>query len=128
MKKRPYKKSAFWFICSVFVLFVGFVLCRYAFFGVHGLKEWPLNLAVIGLIAIVIAGFCKANKVMMYTAGGYLLGFFIGLIFNEDGLDSGGGRTNNFWIIWTAAFLAAILGSVILELAGKRIWKDRRRA
>jgi len=31
-------------LISFGILLLGFVLCRYAFFGLHGMKEWPAPL------------------------------------------------------------------------------------
>ena len=46
-------------------------------------------------------------------------GFAAGLIFGVDGVDHGGGATNNWWIIWTVVFLTAIGAGIVLEIANK---------
>ena len=36
----------------------------------------------------------------MMTIVGYIGEFILAMLFNTDGIDQGGGRTNNGWIIW----------------------------
>ena len=35
-----------------------------------------------------------------FAAAGYLVSFGIGWLLQADGVDPGGGRTNNLWLIW----------------------------
>jgi hypothetical protein len=109
-------KRTFLIACSVIALAISFALCRYVLFGLHGMKAWPLYLAITGLVAIIIAAIYRANKVIACVAPGYIVSFCIGLIFKADNLDSGGGITNNMWIIWTATFLILILAGVGVEV------------
>lgn len=46
---------------------------------------------------------------------GYIGGFILGMLFNTDGIDQGGGRINNGWIILGIAFIVSILAGIILE-------------
>ena len=50
----------------------------------------------------------------------YMLAFLIGVLFQTDGVDPGGGRTNNLWIIWTVVFIGMIFISVCFELLIKK--------
>lgn len=49
------KKKIIIHLLSLGVLCSGFVLCRYVFFDIHGMKQWPAILFGIGIIAVVIS-------------------------------------------------------------------------
>lgn len=55
------------------------------------------------------------------TVAGYIIGFICSMIFNKDGIDPGGGSTNNAWIIWSIVFLVIIISGIIWELIDKTI-------
>ena len=90
------------------------------FFDLHGMKQWPNILAIIGLIVIVIASIADRRILGIATVAGYLGGFILAMIFNTDSLDQGGGRLNNAWIIWTAVFIISLVIGFILSVEFKR--------
>ncbi len=101
----------------------GFVywLCRFGFFEMHGMKQWPNLLALIGGVIILIAVMFGKRITSASTVIGYLLGFILALLFNTDGLDPGGGRTNNAWLIWGMVFIVAILIGIIMDISLRSI-------
>lgn len=101
------------------VLLAGFLLCRFAFFGLHGMKEWPLDLLLAGLVVITMSLLTKKQIIAWFTAAGYLAGFFVGVLFHREGFDPGGGRTDNLWILWTVAFMVCIVAGAITQTAMK---------
>ena len=120
MKNISIKKRIISSIAASVLLFICFLLCRYHFFNLHGMKEWPVNLFVFGMIVIIISVIFDSRKVMIFTPAGYMAGFAFGMLFNEDSFDPGGGRINNAWIIWTASFLILIAVGVALEIITKK--------
>ena len=50
----------------------------------------------------------------------YPIAFAIGALFQTDGADPGGGRTNSLWVIWTVVFICAIVLSAIGETVKKK--------
>ena len=42
--------------------------------------------------------------------------FAVGAVFQTDGLDAGGGKTNSLWIIWTVIFVCFTLGAFLIDL------------
>jgi len=60
------------------------------------------------------------------TIVGYIGGFVLAMLFNTDGIDQGGGRTNNGWIIWGIVFIVSILVGIILEFTGKHSHKNTK--
>ena len=99
------------------ILCLSFIVCRYAFFDLHGMKQWPELLFFVGLLALGASFLTKAAAAPVFTSLAYGIGFAAGWLFQTDGVDPGGGRTNNFWIIWTLAFLFLIA----LGMMGERI-------
>ena len=121
------KSMLFSHIISFVILLFGFLFCRFAFFGLHGMKEWPVDLFVVGLIVLLISLLAKRKYVPWFTAGGYFLGFLVGVIFHTEGFDPGGGKTDNLWQIWTVVFVVCILAGIVVEIVMKwrRLLKKR---
>ena len=109
-------------LCSAIIVLVDFLLCRYLFFDLHGMKDWPAFMLWSELAVLGISFLCKGRHLPLISANGYLAGFVAGLVFQTDGVDPGGGRTNNLWLIW----LIVWLGVVVLGIAAE-IFSSRRR-
>jgi membrane-bound ClpP family serine protease len=108
------------FIGAAIALCVCFLLCRFVFFQLHGMKAWPLYLFILGIAVIAVSAFTHSGKVMIGTVVGYMAGFVLAMLLRTDGIDPGGGATNNAWIIWTFSFLLFILAGVVWEVVSKR--------
>lgn len=119
------KKRIIWVVGALAALCICFLLCRYLFFGLHGMKQFPVIVLIYGLIALLIAAIFDGRKVMICTVAGYIGGFALGMLFNIDGVDSGGGRTNNAWQIWLISFIIIVLAGIIWELVSKRAKKKK---
>ena len=101
------------------ILLLGFVLCRFAFFGLHGMKEWPVNLLAAGLVIVTMSLITKKQIIAWFTSVGYLIGFFTGVLFRSEGFDPGGGKTDNLWQIWTIVFIVCAVAGAITETVRK---------
>ena len=101
------------------ILLLDFVLCRFAFFGLHGMKEWPVSLLVAGLVIVTMSLLTKKQVIAWFTSIGYLVGFFAGVLFHTEGFDPGGGRTDNLWQIWTVTYMICIVAGAITETVRK---------
>lgn len=101
------------------MFFMSYLLCVFYYTALHKSKDWPLVLFLIGMFIIIISSFFYSKKVMISTVIGYSIGFIFSILFNKDGIDPGGGRTNNAWIIWTYTFLIIILIGVVWEIIDK---------
>ncbi|MBE6999376.1 MAG: hypothetical protein E7428_04250 [Ruminococcaceae bacterium] len=117
------KKNAMTHLLSLLVLLVEYLLVRYALIGLHGMYQWPVMLLGFGMIVIAISFFLKKRILPIIASVSYLLSFVIGVIFQTDGTDPGGGSTNNLWIIWTVSMIVlVVIGNVI-----ERIYRKRKR-
>jgi len=106
-------------LISLGILLLGFVLCRFAFFGFHGMKEWPLDLLIAGLAVLLISLLARKKYFPWFVSCGYHIGFWFGAIFHTEGFDPGGGRTDNLWQIWTVVFAVCILAGIVFEIVMK---------
>ena len=109
------KKNIIVHLLSLSVLCIGFVLCRYVFFDIHGNIGLPVWLFVIGMVSMAISFFLEGKTTPIFTALAYIIGFIAGAIFQTNGVDAGGGTTNNLWIIWVVVFVGITLAGIICE-------------
>ena len=111
MKKRMVS------IVSLCVLLIAFFSFRYLLFELHGMKQFPLYLLIVGIIVITVSGFIKGNRIApILTVAGYIVGFFIGYLFAVTSYDPGGGTLNNMWLIWMGSYAAAIIAGILIEI------------
>ena len=113
MKNRNYRQSA---LLSIIVLFLGYLLIRYALLDLHSMKDWPTVLFVSCFVVIAICFFTKKTIASFITSISYVIGFALGYIFQSSGVDAGGGTTNNLWIIWTITIFVFVFIAIITEL------------
>lgn len=111
------KRNVIIHLLSLGVLCIGFLLFRYVLFDIHGMKQFPLGLFVIGVISLVISFFFNGKITPICTAFAYIIGFSIGVLFQEDGIDAGGTATNNLWIIWSVVFVFINLFVIMYNIA-----------
>lgn len=110
------KKNILIHALSLGVLCTSFVLLRFVFLQIHGMKGWPEMLFLVGFVALAISFVCKWRITPFCTAFAYSIGFIAGFLFQTDGVDPGGGTTNNLWIIWTAVLASLIVVGIIVEI------------
>ena len=109
------KKNILTHLLSVCVLCIGLVLCRYVFFEMHGMKQLPVLLFGIGMFLVALSFFLKGKVIPICISFAYIVGFVAGVVFGTNGIDAGGGATNNLWIIWTVVFICCTVVGVISE-------------
>lgn len=120
-------KRVMWPAISIFLLSTGYILCRYLFFDLYGMKELPLILFVFGLIVICIAALFNSKKIMVCSSWGYSISFFMGILFQTDWIDSKGTAMNSLWIWFALGMLTFVLIGVVWEAISKAIKKSRIR-
>jgi hypothetical protein len=114
------KNKILWGISMIGLLGSSYWLCRFSFFEMHGMKQWPNLLAILSIAIIVIATIFGNRIIPVAAVVGYMGGFILAMIFNTDGVDPGVGRTNNAWIIWGTVFIFSILIGTILGFISKQ--------
>lgn len=114
------KKRILRYLTWLIVLCAGFILCRYALFSLHGMREWPVLLFIAGAVVLTAAFLLKAKYVPIVTALGYPVAFLLGVLLQSNGTDPGGGTTNNLWTIWTVSYFSFITASVLSEFLIKK--------
>ena len=105
-------------IAALATIVAAYVVFRYPLFSLHGMKDFPLYLCILGAVLIAISGIVKANRTLpVAVALGYILGFPAGKLFER----SYGEGLNSMWIIWLICFAAAVLLGIIVNcLVGRK--------
>lgn len=114
------KNKSLWGISMIALLGISYWLCRYTFFEMHGMKQWPNLLAIISITILVIATIFGNRLISTAVVIGYMGGFILAMTFNTYGIDQGGGGTNNAWKIWVTSFLLSIIFGIILTFISKQ--------
>ena len=117
MKSKNPNAAYFYSLC---ILCVGYLLCARLLFAVHQMKQWPVILAMCAAVIIALCALRKAPLAAVWTSIAYSAGCAAGAVFQRDGVDPGGGRTNNLWITWTAVFVLITIVGICVELLHKR--------
>lgn len=113
---QKHKKLFVIHLMAVGVLLLELVLCRYVFFEVHGLKEWPYDLFKFGLVGLVFSLLAGKMYAPWITSVSYLAWFVLGVIFNQETVDAHGTRGDLMPFIWLWGFLASILVGFLFEV------------
>lgn len=114
------KNKTLWGVCMIGLLALSYWLCRFVFYEIHGMKDWPNILAIVSFIIIVIASIVGKKILSLATVLGYMVGFVLAMIFHTYGVDQGGGVTDNAWIIWSCIFLLSIIIGLFMD-KGSRV-------
>lgn len=120
LKPIGVKNKILWGVCMTGLFTVSYWLCRFVFFGMHGMKDWPNMLAMVGLIIIVIASIVGRQILSVATVVGYMGGFVLAMLFHTHDVDRGGGGTNNAWIIWGCIFILSVIVGLFMD-KGNRV-------
>lgn len=123
MSKRSITSKLIWGACTAACLAVGYWLCRYALFDLHGMKQWPDALAIVGFIVILIASAAGLRFLASASALGYPLAFGIAMATFTYGVDQGGGGTSNAWIIWGGVYLLCMVIGIAADIISRRTTK-----
>ena len=126
------KRSLISHVIALGILLVGFVLGRYVFFDVHGMKEFPSVLLILGLAEMVISSLTSQKVLPYFISAGYIIGFVCGFLFQVTGMDANGVSVNNLWVIWAGVYVAFIVAGFLCELCFKKYgssvhWKESRK-
>lgn len=104
-------------IISLCVLLASYLLFRYSLFGLHGMKEFPLVLLIVGIAVIAVFGLWKGGRMApLYTTVGYIVGFICGCLWERITYDPGGGAMSDFWKFWMGGFIAATVAGILMEI------------
>ena len=102
------------------ILIFSFIIIRYVLFDIHGMKQFPLLLFLCVFIEIIVSALTKVKIIPYIISISYPIGFIIGLIFQKNGTDFGGGLTNNLWSIWLVSIVIITIISIIIEFLIKK--------
>ena len=100
-------------LLSMAILIASFLICRFALFDMHKMKQFPLVLLIAGGLFIGIS--------MLFASLGYPVSFAAGLIFRQDYADPTGAMTlNNMWIICIIVYLVIVCIGIVVEVIARK--------
>lgn len=96
------------------IIIISYILVRYVFFNIHGMKEFPDTLALIAGALTALFILLNKNVSAFLSALGYIVGFYIGALFHTTYIDIVTGNTDNLWLIWLISYvIIAGIGYII---------------
>lgn len=101
---------------SFLLLTIGFAVFRFVLLNMHGMKQFPMVLYVIGLIFILLGTKFHLYKMIVGVAIGYNFGYLIGALFNTTKIDIHGTAMNNWWILTTITMFSIISIALVWEI------------
>ena len=107
-------------IIYLLLLFIQYFICRYVYFEAHGMKEIPLYLLELATTIMMISIYSNYTSSTISLSFGYGISFLIAYLFNTDGIDPGGGKTNNFWILWMCSYILMMLVGFSIDIIKKK--------
>ena len=110
-------------LLSLGILVAGFVLSILIKSDRTGIGGTGKMLALFALVIIGCSFLMRGKLVPLLTSSGYFVSFLFAFFFQRDGVDPGGGATNNFFRLWIIAFFTCFVVSLFLEsvYANKRL-------
>ena len=111
-------------VIALGILIIGFALGRYVFFDVHGMKEFPVTLLVLGLAVMLISVLTSKKILPYFISAGYIIGFVFGFLFQVTKMDANGVSVNNLWVIWSGVYVAFIIAGFLCESFFKKYGSD----
>lgn len=110
MSKRPKI-----IVLLLIIVLTNYILTRYVFFDLHGMKDFTDTMALISAALTCI--FILSNNLLasLCSSVGNVIGFFLGYKFNTTTIDFITGNTNNYWLIWAISYLIIVLIGMILS-------------
>lgn len=87
---------------------------------IHGRSDAPIIVAIFGVIALIISYVFKLNLLTLVATFGYIIAFLLGVIFQTEGVDPGGGATNNLWQIWLISYWVFLCMGLIVNIVFKK--------
>ena len=101
-------------LLSMAILIASFLICRFALFDMHKMKQFPLVLLIAGGLFIGISMLFRCSRFPLFASLGYPVSFAAGLIFRQDYADPTGAMTlSSMWIIYLVIVCIGIVVEVI---------------
>lgn len=108
-------------LLSMAILIASFLICRFALFDMHKMKQFPLVLLIAGGLFIGISMLFGCSRFPLFASLGYPVSFAAGLIFRQDYADPTGAMTlNNMWIICIIVYLVIVCIGIVVEAIARK--------
>lgn len=114
--KTEQRKNWVWAVAAIALFISEFIACRYVFFDSHGMKDFPVMMAVFGGIILLLSLVFRKRSIIVAAALGYIASFALGFWLHGYSADPGGGQTSSFWQIWMFAYIGFLALGAFVEI------------
>lgn len=73
------------------------------------------GIAMVALVFILVSFLLNGKLIPLITSFGYFVSFLFAFFFQRDGIDPGGGATNNFGRLWIIIYSSVFVLSLYFE-------------
>ena len=102
-------------LLSLAALILGFILSILIRADQNGIGGTGKMLALFALIVCACSFLMGGKLIPLITSCGYFITFLFAFFFQRNGVDPGGGTTNNFGKLWIISFAIVFVLSLYLE-------------
>lgn len=108
-------------LLSMAILIASFLICRFALFDMHKMKQFPLVLLIAGGLFIGISMLFGCSRFPLFASLGYPVSFAAGLSFRQDYADPTGAMTlSSMWIIFLTVYLVIMCIGIVVEAMARK--------
>ena len=106
-----------------FIIFLStFILIHFSSLNtIHSRSDAPIIVGIFGVIALIISYIFKLKLLTLTATFGYVISFILGMIFQTNGVDEGGGSTNSLWQIWIVSYWVFLGMGFVVDIIKKII-------
>lgn len=112
-------KNILWVGGTILLFGLFYLICRYGLFDFHGMKDGPMIVAFVGIVALLISYALKMRVTTISAVLGYPIAFIIGILFETDSIFYPGGASSNLWHIWIISYWIFIAIGTIADVVIK---------
>jgi len=96
-----------------------YIVCRYVLFSIHQMKSIPLALLFFCVIVVLLSTIFDKKICTIFTVVGYILSFFMGVIFEDKWIDSHGTSMSNLWIWFVCGTVVCVIVGIGFDILTK---------
>lgn len=118
--KKIFNKKVFQIIGSIILFSISFILCNYTYLAtLHGKSDAPIIVGVFGIVALLISYIFNLKALTITATFGYIIGFFIGVYLETDGIMLGNEAIHELWVVWLFSYWVFIGIGMIYDFIKK---------
>lgn len=107
-------------ILIVTIIIINYILTRFIFFNMHGMKQFADTMTLLSTCISCILLLSNNIAGSLCSSIGNIVGFIIGINFYTEKIDFITGNTNNIWSIWLISYIIIVgIGMLVFHVKHK---------